>query len=640
MEKQMNIPKLRFPEFKGEWEWNKLGDLLEFKNGINASKEQYGIGYKFINVLDILNNDFITHDKIIGSVNVDEETVNKFPVSYGDILFQRSSETREEVGTASVYLDKENIATFGGFVIRGKKIGDYEPVFLNRLLKTDLSREQITSKSGGSTRYNVGQEILSTITLPFPTLPEQTRIASFFTVIDKKISELKQKKALLEQYKKGVMQKLFSQELRFKDIDGKDFPDWEKKKLGEVFYSEKGKGISKNKVVEDGKYDCVLYGELYTKYSEVIFEVESKTNELDGIKSEIGDLLIPSSTTTTGIDLANVTALNKKDVLLGLLDSAGYDYINILPEGRNNNLFSIAWGLVKQDWRLLRICLNFKPDILIGTSTEITHIGKLLNIKSFFFIEDDINVVPILNYLAHPFAYRIISPKVCDLGKWDYKSIRYDGYQKLAYLHPNYFKPSINIVENYGLDLGKPYYIIRLSSLGAHHDIGVEGISNEFLFKMISILENKGKVYITSEKDLPNEFNKYRLNINPLDIHHILNYSDMFIGDSQSMAVESSLLGVPNIRISSLTGKISVLEELEKEYQLSYSYKSNEKEKIIDKIIEIQNILSLKEDFNTRKNKLLSEKIDVTKFFNWFFSNIPESIQIMKDNPDYQFNFK
>ena len=313
----MNIPKLRFPEFKGEWEWNKLGDLLEFKNGINASKEQYGIGYKFINVLDILNNDFITHDKIIGSVNVDEETVNKFPVSYGDILFQRSSETREEVGTASVYLDKENIATFGGFVIRGKKIGDYEPVFLNRLLKTDLSREQITSKSGGSTRYNVGQEILSTITLPFPTLPEQTRIASFFTVIDKKISELKQKKALLEQYKKGVMQKLFSQELRFKDIDGKDFPDWEKKKLGEVFYSEKGKGISKNKVVEDGKYDCVLYGELYTKYSEVIFEVESKTNELDGIKSEIGDLLIPSSTTTTGIDLANVTALNKKDVLLG-----------------------------------------------------------------------------------------------------------------------------------------------------------------------------------------------------------------------------------------------------------------------------------------------------------------------------------
>jgi len=242
IERSRNIPQLRFPEFKGEWEKKKLGELLEFKNGINASKEQYGSGYKFINVLDILNNDFITHNNIIGSVNVDEETVNKYPVNYGDILFQRSSETREEVGSASVYLDKDNTATFGGFVIRGRKIGDYEPVFLNKLLKTDLSRDQITSKSGGSTRYNVGQEILSSVELFFPTLPEQTKIASFLTAVDEKIQALKKKHSLLEQYKKGVMQKLFSQELRFKpapnetsgDENGEGFPEWEVKKLGEV----------------------------------------------------------------------------------------------------------------------------------------------------------------------------------------------------------------------------------------------------------------------------------------------------------------------------------------------------------------------------------------------------------------------
>jgi len=233
-ENSLNVPKLRFPEFKGEWVRKKLGEVLEFKNGINANKEQYGSGYKFINVLDILNNDFITYESIIGSVNIDEELFNKFSVEYGDILFQRSSETREEVGTANVYLDENKSATFGGFVIRGKKIGEYEPVFLNTFLKTDLSREQITSKSGGSTRYNVGQEILASISLPFPSLPEQTRIASFFNVLDKKISELKQKKSLLEQYKKSVMQKLFSQELRFKDENGNEFPKWEKKKLGEV----------------------------------------------------------------------------------------------------------------------------------------------------------------------------------------------------------------------------------------------------------------------------------------------------------------------------------------------------------------------------------------------------------------------
>ncbi|MBL7978058.1 MAG: hypothetical protein JNN12_06935 [Bacteroidetes Order II. Incertae sedis bacterium] len=130
----MNIPQLRFPEFSGEWEKKKLGDLLEFKNGINASKEQYGSGYKFINVLDILNNEFLTHDKILGSVDVSKDIVDRYPVNYGDILFQRSSETREDVGSACVYLDTDNTATFGGFVIRGRKIGDYNPIFLNKLV--------------------------------------------------------------------------------------------------------------------------------------------------------------------------------------------------------------------------------------------------------------------------------------------------------------------------------------------------------------------------------------------------------------------------------------------------------------------------------------------------------------------------
>lgn len=239
-----NIPKLRFPEFKKVWTEKSLGELLEFKNGINASKEQYGKGVKFINVLDILNNDFIIHDRIIGSVDVEKNIVDKYPVNYGDILFQRSSETREEVGSASVYLDKEHTATFGGFVIRGRKIGEYYPMFLNKLLKTDASRDSITSKSGGSTRYNVGQETLSSVKLLFPEISEQTKIANFFTAVDEKLQALKKKKALLEQYKKGVMQKLFSQELRFKDEKGNDFPDWEIRNLGEVLIknSVKNKG--------------------------------------------------------------------------------------------------------------------------------------------------------------------------------------------------------------------------------------------------------------------------------------------------------------------------------------------------------------------------------------------------------------
>ncbi|WP_411898577.1 restriction endonuclease subunit S [Elizabethkingia bruuniana] len=225
-----NVPNLRFPEFTEEWETKKLGEILEFKNGINATKEQYGSGYKFINVLDILNNEFITHDKIIGSVNVNEEIIDKFPVNYGDILFQRSSETREEVGTTSVYLDKDKTATFGGFVIRGKKIGEYEPIFLNKSLKTDLVRNQITSKSGGSTRYNIGQEILASVTLHFPSLNEQTKIASFLSLIDSRIQTQNKIIEQLETLIKGLSEKLFSQEIRFKEFTDK----WELKKLGDI----------------------------------------------------------------------------------------------------------------------------------------------------------------------------------------------------------------------------------------------------------------------------------------------------------------------------------------------------------------------------------------------------------------------
>lgn len=168
MEKQMNIPPLRFPEFKKVWTEKSLSELLEFKNGINASKEQYGKGVKFINVLDILNNDFITHDRIIGSVDVEKNIVDKYPVNYGDILFQRSSETREEVGSASVYLDKDHTATFGGFVIRGRKIGEYDPIFLNKLLKTDASRDSITSKSGGKYKVQCWTRNIIVCKIAFP----------------------------------------------------------------------------------------------------------------------------------------------------------------------------------------------------------------------------------------------------------------------------------------------------------------------------------------------------------------------------------------------------------------------------------------------------------------------------------------
>lgn len=277
-----NIPELRFAKFLDVWKLIILGDLLSFKNGINAGKEQYGRGVKFINVLDIINNRYINYDNIIGSVEITDKEFEKNEVIYGDILFQRSSETREEVGQANVYLDKKQSAVFGGFVIRGRRKTEYNPLFMNLLMKTSSARKEITTKSGGSTRYNVGQDTLSQVSLALPSLPEQQKIASFLTAVDKKIEQLTRKKELLEQYKKGVMQKIFSQEIRFKDDNGQDYPDWELSDFQSHMKIKTGNKDTQNKV-DDGKYPFFVRSNNLERINSYGYDGEAILTSGDGV---------------------------------------------------------------------------------------------------------------------------------------------------------------------------------------------------------------------------------------------------------------------------------------------------------------------------------------------------------------------
>lgn len=182
-----NVPNLRFPGFEGEWEEHYLSDYLEFKNGLNPSAKSFGDGIKFISVMDILNNPFITYDCIRSSVAATNKEKEEFCVEYGDILFQRSSETLEDVGHANVYLDNRP-ALFGGFTIRGKKKGDYNPLFFKHLLDSPAARKKVIVKGAGAQHFNIGQEGLSTVSLSFPSLFEQNKIADLFSLIDKRIA--------------------------------------------------------------------------------------------------------------------------------------------------------------------------------------------------------------------------------------------------------------------------------------------------------------------------------------------------------------------------------------------------------------------------------------------------------------------
>ena len=117
-------------------------------------------------------------------------------------------------------------------------------------------------------------------------------------------------------------------------------------------------------------------------------------------------------------------------------------------------------------------------------------------------------------------------------------------------------------------------------------------------------------------------------------------YADLFISDSQSMSVESALIGTPSIRCSSFVGKITVLEELEHKYKLTFGIKTGDERNVLTKIKEIFEIKNIKEEFRKRRDNMLKDKIDLTSFLIWIVENYPKSINEMKNNPKVQYNFK
>ena len=211
---------------------------MDFSNGINAPKENYGKGRKMISVMDILSKEPISYDNIRNSVEVDSKTESNNKVENGDIVFVRSSEVRNEVGWAKAYLENE-FALYSGFTIRGKKIFDFDAFFVE-LSINGKNREQIESKAGGSTRFNVSQSILKSVVISEPSLVEQKKISAFFKQLDDTIALHQRKLTLLEQLKQTYQLGMFPHNggsipaLRFAGFS----EPWEQRKLNDLY--EKG----------------------------------------------------------------------------------------------------------------------------------------------------------------------------------------------------------------------------------------------------------------------------------------------------------------------------------------------------------------------------------------------------------------
>ena len=249
-------------------------------------------------------------------------------------------------------------------------------------------------------------------------------------------------------------------------------------------------------------------------------------------------------------------------------------------------------------------------------------------------------------------------------------------YHELAYLHPNHFTPDPKIVEAYGIDTSKPYFVMRFASLNAHHDSGIKGINTEIAQRLIDILEgsgldhfesdpsqlvpfssnslttnstsgNKPRIYITSERPLEPQFEQYRIKINPLDMHHVMAFASLYIGDSQTMAAEAGVLGVPFVRFNDFVGRIGYLRELEDVYELGCGIHAtplasdspirradgSEQPSGVEELYKrVEALVAMPSDerraaFQSRREKMLSDKIDCAKFLTWFIENYPHSAE-------------
>ena len=350
-----------------------------------------------------------------------------------------------------------------------------------------------------------------------------------------------------------------------------------------------------------------------------------------------------------------VLVLTTKDILETLVKDAGFEYTNIMIKSHKNSKIGYLYDMIVRCIRILLLSLKHKIDLLTGSTIEISLIGWLLRRPSINIGEDDAAVVQKYINMVAPFIDVRLTPVVCNDGKLEPHSVHYPSNMELGYLHPNHFTADKSIVEGYGIDTEKPYFILRFSSLNAHHDNGIQGINTEIAQRLVDTLAPHGQIYITSERELEPQFEPYRIRINPLDMHHVMAFASLYIGDSQTMAAEAGVLGTPFVRFNDFVGRIGYLRELEDVYQLGYGIhatplKEDSPIRLTNGQVQpsgtdalykaVEDLVAMPADerkriFSERRERMLSEKIDYAKYLTWFIENYPHSAKqtnLMQDN--------
>ncbi|MDP2923536.1 MAG: DUF354 domain-containing protein [Candidatus Omnitrophota bacterium] len=324
-----------------------------------------------------------------------------------------------------------------------------------------------------------------------------------------------------------------------------------------------------------------------------------------------------------------------KDVAAALIQESGFQY-EVLGK-HCGSIFAKIKGLLQYEKKLFGIVKKFCPDLILSNgSIPASHIAFLFRIPHIAF-EETGNFEQILLYRY--FVSVILTPACLgkNLGK---KQISCDTYPALAYLHPKYFCPDPNVLDELGIKEHEKFVLLRFVSWAATHDIGHTGLTLENKRKAVHEFSKYARVFISSEKELPSDLEKFKLNLFPEKIHHAIYYAALTYGEGAAVASESAILGTPAIYL--YNGKISFTHEQEEKYGAVFNFTESLEDQIhsIKKGIELLQTPEVKKIWQEKKEQMLKEKIDLTAFMVWFVENYPQSFKLLKANPEYQFKFR
>lgn len=303
-----------------------------------------------------------------------------------------------------------------------------------------------------------------------------------------------------------------------------------------------------------------------------------------------------------------LVSAREKDVTMALLKHYNFPYQTLSSQGRG--FWQLAAEFAQRELALINLIRTFKPDVVteIG-GLFIAPVCTVMRKPSLVFTDSE--PVPIDKYLTYPFATAIYTPD-CFLRDINARQVRYAGYHEIAYLHPQYFQPDPTVLDELGVSKDEPFSVLRFVAWKASHDIGQHGFSLTVKRQVIETLSRYGRVFITSETPLTDEFEPYRISVPPHRMHDILYYAQLFMGDGATMATEAGILGTPSVRSSSLALTMGNFVELMDRYQLVYSYYNPTE--ALEKAVALLEQGNAKAEWQHKREKLLADKIDVTEF--------------------------